>query len=71
MVAEPRGFGFVTYDDISSVDAVMAEEDHIVDGKLVECKRAVPKESMTKEGQAAATNGPSENKSPISGQSSG
>lgn len=50
---EPRGFGFVTFNEISSVEAVMAETNHYVDGKLVECKRAVPKEMLTTEKAAA------------------
>lgn len=35
---KPRGFGFVTYEDIESVMRVLAELDHYIDGKLVECK---------------------------------
>ena len=48
----------------------MAKDDHIVDGKLVECKRAVPKESMAKETAATAASKQTENKSPASGNPS-
>lgn len=37
----PRGFGFVTFDNTDSADAVMADlETHTIDGKWIECKRA-------------------------------
>eukprot|EP00457_Paulinella_chromatophora_P002293 gb/GEZN01002297.1/.p1 GENE.gb/GEZN01002297.1/~~gb/GEZN01002297.1/.p1 ORF type:complete len:637 (+),score=108.60 gb/GEZN01002297.1/:185-2095(+) len=36
-----RGFGFITYGEFEDVDCVM-ESEHVVDGFLVECKRAVP-----------------------------
>lgn len=44
---EPRGFGFVTFEDPFVVDAVMnAAEEHQINGKRVEVKRCVPKEQM-------------------------
>lgn len=43
-IIEPRGFGFVTFEDISSVHAVLAVNEHYIDGKMVECKQAVPKD---------------------------
>ena len=42
---KPRGFGFVTFYDIDVIDLVLAETEHFIDGKLVECKKAVPKET--------------------------
>jgi RNA recognition motif-containing protein len=38
-----RGFGFVTFEDLSSVHNVMKFKVHTIDGKTVEVKRAVPK----------------------------
>ena len=46
---EPRGFGFVTFREIDSLDIVLAEASHVIDGKAVECKRAVPKELTIKQ----------------------
>ena len=44
---KPRGFGFVTYRDISSVHAVMStKERHIIQDKWVDCKSAIPIKEM-------------------------
>ncbi|XP_051133843.1 heterogeneous nuclear ribonucleoprotein 1-like isoform X2 [Andrographis paniculata] len=40
----PRGFGFITYDSEDAVDRVLHNTFHELNGKLVEVKRAVPKE---------------------------
>lgn len=40
----PRGFGFVTFDSEDSVEEVMQQQYHELSGKLVEVKRAIPKE---------------------------
>jgi RNA recognition motif-containing protein len=47
----PRGFGFVTYDTDEAVDRVMEVKEHTIHGKLVECKRAVPKEDSPPRGR--------------------
>ncbi|VIO89126.1 Uncharacterized protein BM_BM4012 [Brugia malayi] len=39
-----RGFGFVSFSKQSEVDAAMANRPHIIDGKTVDPKRAVPRE---------------------------
>ncbi|XP_010483006.1 PREDICTED: heterogeneous nuclear ribonucleoprotein 1-like isoform X2 [Camelina sativa] len=40
----PRGFGFITFDSDDAVDRVLLKTFHELNGKLVEVKRAVPKE---------------------------
>lgn len=40
----PRGFGFITYDSEDAVDRVLYKTFHELKGKMVEVKRAVPKE---------------------------
>ncbi|XP_030514292.1 heterogeneous nuclear ribonucleoprotein 1-like [Rhodamnia argentea] len=40
----PRGFGFITYNSEDAVDRVLYKTFHELKGKLVEVKRAVPKE---------------------------
>ena len=39
----PRGFGFVTFKDREAIEKVFSQEKHEIDGKVVECKLAVPK----------------------------
>ncbi|GKC12970.1 RNA-binding protein 1 [Tanacetum coccineum] len=43
----PRGFGFITFETEDSVADVMQKNFHELCGKLVEVKRAVPKEIST------------------------
>jgi len=45
-----RGFGFVTYDSEDAVDAVLART-HTINGKVVECKKAIPKQQIDVRGQ--------------------
>ena len=49
-----RGFGFITFYDISSVDNVLAHEPHTIDSRKVEAKRAVPRSEINRENAAAA-----------------
>ncbi|XP_071732048.1 RNA-binding protein 1-like [Rutidosis leptorrhynchoides] len=46
----PRGFGFITFDTEDAVEQVMQKNFHELCGKLVEVKRAVPKEITTSGG---------------------
>lgn len=39
----PRGFGFITFDSVESVDSVLQSNFHELNGRRVEVKRAVPK----------------------------
>lgn len=41
-----RGFGFVTYATAEMADTAMANRPHIISGKAVDAKRAVPREKM-------------------------
>ncbi|CAI9296400.1 unnamed protein product [Lactuca saligna] len=42
--SRPRGFGFITFDSEDSVEQVMQKSFHELCGKLVEVKKAVPKD---------------------------
>ncbi|XP_014670988.1 PREDICTED: heterogeneous nuclear ribonucleoprotein A1-like isoform X2 [Priapulus caudatus] len=43
-----RGFGFITYKKASQLDEAQQNRPHIIDGKEVEPKRAVPREESSK-----------------------
>lgn len=43
MSGRSRGFGFVTFDSEADADKAMAAQPHIIGGKQVECKKAIPK----------------------------
>ncbi|XP_057565943.1 heterogeneous nuclear ribonucleoproteins A2/B1-like [Hippopotamus amphibius kiboko] len=45
-----RGFGFVTFSCMAEVDAAMAARPHSIDGRVVEPKRAVPREESGRQG---------------------
>jgi len=40
----PRGFGFVTYDTEDSAEKVVEVKEHVIHGKAVDCKKAIPKD---------------------------
>lgn len=41
-----RGFGFVTYQTIQMAEIAMNERPHTINGKVVDPKRAIPREQM-------------------------
>ncbi|KAK6112812.1 Uncharacterized protein BM_BM9909 [Brugia malayi] len=43
-----RGFGFVSFSKQSEVDAAMAARPHVIDGKTVDPKRAVPRDQSAR-----------------------
>ncbi|KAL3092911.1 hypothetical protein niasHT_020294 [Heterodera trifolii] len=43
-----RGFGFVSFQTADEVDAAMSARPHTIDGKVVDPKRAVPREQSAK-----------------------
>mmetsp|Transcript_22173 Transcript_22173/g.28928 ORF Transcript_22173/g.28928 Transcript_22173/m.28928 type:complete len:155 (+) Transcript_22173:182-646(+) len=45
---QPRGFGFVKFKDSASADRVMAEV-HVLDGRTVDVKKAVPRDKSSPE----------------------
>ncbi|EPS64463.1 hypothetical protein M569_10319, partial [Genlisea aurea] len=50
MTHRPRGFGFITFDSEDSVEEVMQTNFHELSGKLVEVKRAIPKDGTSSSG---------------------
>ena len=44
---KPRGFGFVTYQTVESVDAVLNVKSHVLHGKKIDPKRAVAREQSS------------------------
>lgn len=47
LTQRPRGFGFITFDSEDAVEQVMQKNFHELTGKLVEVKRAVPKDGVS------------------------
>ncbi|KAJ6728932.1 HETEROGENEOUS NUCLEAR RIBONUCLEOPROTEIN 1 [Salix viminalis] len=47
----PRGFGFITFDSEDAVDSVLQKTFHELNGKLVEVKRALPKDANPADGR--------------------
>lgn len=41
-----RGFGFVTFSTVAEAENAMCNRPHTVSGKVVDAKRAIPREQM-------------------------
>ncbi|KAJ1966531.1 hypothetical protein GGI12_000029 [Dipsacomyces acuminosporus] len=57
MSGRPRGFGFVSFDDPSGVDAVLQEPTHTLDGKVIDPKHAIPREQQSAQSGGNAGSG--------------
>ncbi|XP_077250810.1 heterogeneous nuclear ribonucleoprotein 1-like [Tasmannia lanceolata] len=53
----PRGFGFISFDSEDAVDRVLHKSFHELNGKLVEVKRALPKDANPGSGGRSAGGG--------------
>jgi len=56
-----RGFGFVVFEQERFAEAVCREKDHVIDSKVVEVKRAIPRSKMI----AMASGGGAEKPAPV------
>lgn len=41
-----RGFGFVTFSTVVEAETAMCNRPHTINGKVVDAKRAIPREQM-------------------------
>jgi len=58
LTGKPRGFGFVVFEGVQQVDAVLRDYSrHRIDSKWVEVKRACPQEVMAQQAAGAAAAG--------------
>jgi RNA recognition motif-containing protein len=51
-----RGFGFIVFELESGAEQVCAEREHVIDGKVVEVKRAIPRSRFTPAGSVLSAN---------------
>ncbi|CAN6165435.1 unnamed protein product [Urochloa humidicola] len=63
----PRGFGFITYDSKDAVDIALHKSFHDMNGKMVEVKRAIPKEKKAMNHWLKAFNQAGYNSNPLGG----
>jgi len=50
-----RGFGFITYENSDCVENVFQNRPHVLDGKTLDCKRAMPREFNTSTAHSKVT----------------
>lgn len=50
-----RGFGFITYDASDAVESVFQSRPHVIDGKTLDVKRAMPRDYNTSTAHAKVT----------------
>ena len=48
-----RGFGFIIFESEDSVDSVCDEREHVIDAKVVEVKRAIPRSKFPNQGSSS------------------
>jgi hypothetical protein len=48
-----RGFGFIVFEVEKGAEGVVAEKEHVIDGKVVEVKRAIPRSRLAPGGSAS------------------
>jgi hypothetical protein len=46
-VGRPRGFAFISFDDYDAVDQVILGKPHVVNGRTLDVKKAIPKDEMS------------------------
>ncbi|KAJ2604801.1 hypothetical protein H4R99_001574 [Coemansia sp. RSA 1722] len=52
----PRGFGFVTFDSVNGVNAVLQEPTHTLDNKQIDPKHAIPRDGHASGGRSNNNN---------------